>query len=41
MASIIHLNWYSTGLRSDRLQALLAEIAPVSTRYGASAYAVK
>ena len=37
---VIHLVWYSTGLRSDKLQALLEEIAPVATRYGATAYTV-
>jgi quinol monooxygenase YgiN len=40
MAGVIHINWYSTGLRAERLQDLLTEIAPVATRYGASAYTV-
>lgn len=37
---VVHIVWYSTGLRSDTLQELLAEIAPVATRYGATAYTV-
>jgi len=37
---VVHIPWYSVGLRSDKLEAALAEIAPVAVRYGASAYAV-
>jgi hypothetical protein len=37
---VVHIVWYSTGLRSDKLQALLESIAPVATRYGATKYTV-
>jgi hypothetical protein len=40
MAGVVHIPWYSTGLRSDKLADALAQIAPVSVRYGATSYAV-
>jgi hypothetical protein len=40
MAGVVHIPWYATGLRDDRLAEALGEIAPVALRYGASAYAV-
>ena len=40
MAGVVHVPWYATGLRGDRLEAALAEIAPVALRYGASSYQV-
>ncbi len=40
MAGVVHIPWYSNGLRGDRLEAALAEIAPVSIRYGAEAFSV-
>ena len=40
MAGVVHVPWYATGLRHDQLAAALAEIAPVSLRYGARSYAV-
>ena len=40
MAGVVHIPWYATGLRHDQLAAALAEIAPVSLRYGAGSYAV-
>ncbi len=40
MAGIVHIPWYSTGLRSDKLADALAEIAPVAVRYGATSFAV-
>ena len=40
MAGIVHIPWYATGFRGDKLQAALAEIAPVALRYGATAYTV-
>lgn len=36
----VHIPWYATGLRGDKLEAGLAEIAPVALRYGATSYAV-
>jgi hypothetical protein len=40
VAGCIHIPWYATGLRGDKLEAALAEIAPLALRYGASDYAV-
>jgi hypothetical protein len=40
MAGVVHVPWYATGLRHDKLAAALAEIAPVALRYGARSYAV-
>jgi hypothetical protein len=34
----VHIPWYATGFRGDKLEAALAEIAPVALRYGASSY---
>ena len=36
----VHVPWYATGFRGDKLEAALAEIAPIALRYGASSYAV-
>ncbi len=36
----VHIPWYATAFRPDKLEAALAEIAPVALRYGASHYAV-
>ena len=36
----VHIPWYATGFRGDKLAAGLAEIAPLALRYGASSYAV-
>ena len=36
----VHVPWYATGFRADRLEAALGEIAPVALRYGATHYAV-
>ncbi len=36
----VHIPWYATGFRGDRLEAALADIAPVALRYGASSYSV-
>jgi len=38
-AGSVHVPWYATGFRADKLEAGLAEIAPLALRYGAS-YAV-
>ena len=40
MAGVVHVPWYATVFRGDKLAAALAEIAPVALRYGASAYTV-
>ena len=36
----VHVPWYATGFRGDKLEAALGEIAPIALRYGASHYAV-
>ncbi len=40
MARLVHVPWYATVFRGDRLQDALAEIAPVALRYDATAYEV-
>jgi|SRR3954452_8622591 len=40
MAGVVHVPFYATVFRGDRLEAALAEIAPMALRYGASSYAV-
>jgi hypothetical protein len=40
MAGIVHVPWYATVFRGDKLEAALAGIAPVALRYGATSYAV-
>jgi hypothetical protein len=40
MAGVVHIPWYATGLRHDKLAAALAGIAPVALRYGARSYSV-
>jgi hypothetical protein len=40
MAGVVHVPWYATVFRGDKLEAKVAEIAPIALRYGASAYAV-
>jgi hypothetical protein len=40
MAGVVHIPWYATGFRHDRLAAGLAGIAPVALRYGARSYQV-
>jgi hypothetical protein len=40
MAGVVSIPWYATGFRGDKLEAALAEIAPVALRYGATAYTV-
>jgi hypothetical protein len=39
-AGVVHIPWYATVFRGDRLEAGLREIAPVALRYGASHYLV-
>ena len=36
----VHIPWYATGFRGDKLAAALADIAPVALRYGATSYNV-
>ncbi len=40
MAGVIHLPVYATGFHGDDLEAALAQLAPISTRYGSSRYEV-
>jgi hypothetical protein len=40
MAGLVHVPWYATVFRGNKLEAALAEIAPVALRYGASSYAL-
>jgi hypothetical protein len=40
MAGVVHIPWYATGLRHDKLADALTGIAPIALRYGASAYEV-
>lgn len=36
----VHVPWYATGFRGDKLEVALGEIAGISLRYGATHYAV-
>jgi hypothetical protein len=38
MAGVVHIPWYATVFRGDKLEGLLEDIAPVALRYGASSY---
>jgi hypothetical protein len=40
MAGVVHIPWYATALRADKLALALAEIAPVALRYGGTEYVV-
>jgi len=40
MAGIVHIPWYATGFRGDKLQEALSDIAPVALRYGARSFSV-
>ncbi len=40
MAGVVHIPWYATLLRSDNFAEAVAEMAPLSLRYGATKYAV-
>ena len=35
MAGVVHIPWYATGLRHNKLAAALTGIAPIALRYGA------
>jgi hypothetical protein len=37
---VVQLPWYATGFRGDDLEAALQELAPLSSRHGATRYMV-
>ena len=40
MAGVVHIPWYATLFRGDKLAAAVTEVAPASIRYGATQYRV-
>ena len=40
MAGVVHIPFYATVFRGDKLEAAVEELAPLALRYGASSYAV-
>lgn len=40
MAGYVHIPWYATMFRAEKLAVALKEIAPVALRYGATDFAV-
>ncbi len=40
MAGVVHIPWYATAFRGDKLAEALAEVTPLAVRYGATAYTV-
>jgi hypothetical protein len=40
MAGVVHIPWYATLFRGDKLAAAVREVAAVSLRYGATQYRV-
>jgi hypothetical protein len=40
MSSVVHIPWYATLFRGDKLAVALQEIAPVALRYGATEYSI-
>ncbi len=40
MAGVVQLQFYATGFRGDDIEAALAQLAPISLRYGATRYEV-
>ena len=40
MAQTIHVPWYATGLRGDKLAAVLQDVTPTALRYGATAWSL-
>jgi hypothetical protein len=40
VAGVVHIPWYATGFRGDRLEAALADVGPVALRYGATSHAL-
>jgi hypothetical protein len=39
-AGVVHIPWYATVLRGDKLEEALGFIAPLALRYGATDYSV-
>jgi hypothetical protein len=39
-AGTVHIPWYATVFRGDKLAAALEEIAPIALRYGATDFAI-
>ena len=40
MAGTIHIPWYATGFRGDKLEAALADVTPTALRYGATEWSL-
>jgi hypothetical protein len=40
MAGVVHIPWYATGFRGDRLEAALADVSAVTLRYGARSHSL-
>ncbi len=40
MAGVVHIPWYATIFRGDKLAEAVAEVAALAPRYGATRYAV-
>ena len=40
MSQTIHIPWYSSGLRSDKLAAVLQDVTPTALRYGATGWSL-
>ncbi len=40
MAGVVHIPWYATIMRGDLFADAVAELSPLSLRYGATRYAV-
>jgi hypothetical protein len=40
MAGVVHIPWYATLFRGDKLAAAVSEVAAASIRYGATRYQV-
>lgn len=36
MAGVVHIPWYATVFRQDKIAAALEEVAPIAMRYGAT-----
>jgi len=40
VAGVVHIPWYATVFRGDKFADAVAELSPLSLRYGATRYAV-
>lgn len=40
MAGAVHIPWYATGFRGDKLEEAVSDFAAVALRYGATSYSV-